>query len=114
MPDVTAASVRRDAITRLIDAAAGHRSYRGPYDPDAMRTVSIDLLHRWALANAARDGDLDQARVELDLIYPVARGDAGPLYDAVQAGGVGALIGDLEPPPLTVGQLEDALAGWGA
>ena len=109
MTTLTAAQVRRDAITRLIVAAEGHRSYTGPYDPDRMRTDSIDLLWRWASANAVARGD-EAARVELDLVYPVARGDAGALYDAVQAGGIGALVGDDRAPAPTLDEFEDAVA----
>lgn len=107
----TAAQVRRDAVTRLIVAAEGHRSFTGPYDPDRMRKDSIDLLWRWASANAVARGDAG-ARVDLDLLYPVARGDAGALYDAVQAGGVGPLLGEVDDgrPAATVDELRDVLA----
>lgn len=105
---LTATAVRRDAISRLIGLAGDT-----PYDPDRMRGDSLEILKRRALRNGLDAGDAS-VQPTVEILWPVCRGDAGALYDAVQAGGVGALLGDDEPPALTVEQFEAALAGWGA
>lgn len=104
MERVTATAVRRDAISRLI-ALAGDT----PYDPDRMRSDSLEVLKRRALRRGLTVDDPTVPTV-VEILWPVARGDAGALYDAVQAGGVGVLLGDDAPPAPTVGELETALA----
>lgn len=112
MGTLTMAQVRRDARTRLIMMAEGNPKFRGPYDPDRLTSDSLHILKRWALENALAGGDrveVERARTDIDKLVPVAKGDTVELSDTAAAGGVGALLGDDEPPAPTVDELEAAL-----
>lgn len=101
---ITATGVRRDAIGRLISLAGTEQ-----YDPDRMRGDSLEILRRRALRRA--DGD-PNVHAQIEVLWPVARGDAGALYDAVQVGGVGALLGEGAAPAPSIDQWKAALAAW--
>lgn len=107
-PQPTYREMTREARVRLDDLAAGHRSYRGPYPPDRLRGDSVELLWRWAKANARANDDVT-ADWHADLLRPIALGHPSGLDEARQAGGVGALLGDDRPPAPTLDQFEHAV-----
>ena len=106
---LTAAEVIRDARTRLILLAGDE-----PYDPDKIRADSIDILHRRALRAAIAEGDhahVATVQARCEVLVPLAKGsNAAALYDAIAAGGIGALFGEDAPPAPTVEEFDQAIA----
>jgi hypothetical protein len=106
MNEVAAARVRRDAVQRLVDLAAGDREDE-QYDIDLLlaRPASLEILRR-RVWDRRRD-DL-QALHELERIWPLCQGRKEALIDVVHAGGL-----DPDAPPIpTVEDVAAALAAW--